>query len=280
MVAASLGIGPVPARGATTAVVVGAGDIASCSSRGDQQTANLLDGIGGTVFTAGDNAYARGTRWQFRHCYAVSWGRHLTRTRPSPGNHDYETAGAAGYFDYFGWRAGKRGQGWYAYDRGTWRIYALNSNCGEVGCTIGSRQQRWLAADLAAHPHQCVLAYWHHPRFSSGAHGNQVQVRGLWVTLYRAGADVIVNGHDHDYERFAPQSPSSAADPANGIREFVVGTGGKSLKGFDVIKPNSQLRSTGTYGVLRMTLHPGSYDWKFQPEAGKSFTDAGTQACH
>jgi hypothetical protein len=160
ILAAGLFIGPGPAtEGSTTAVLVGAGDIASCSSKADQRTASLLEGISGTVFTAGDNAYPTGSGWQFRHCYAASWGRVLDRTRPAPGNHDYETSGASGYFDYFGWRAGRRGSGWYAYDRGAWRIYVLNSNCGEVGgCYVGSRQERWLRADLAAHPRQCVLA--------------------------------------------------------------------------------------------------------------------------
>ena len=282
LLAAGLLIGPAPAAdGSTTAVLVGAGDIARCDASQDQATARLLDGIGGTVFTAGDNAYTRGTLWQFRHCYASSWGRHLRRTRPAPGNHDYETARAAGYFGYFGWRAGDASRGWYRYDRGTWRIYVLNSNCSEVGgCYMGSRQQRWLAADLAAHPRDCVLAIWHHPRFSSGYHGNQTQVRGLWVTLYNAGADVILNGHDHDYERFAPQDYSGNADPMNGVREFVVGTGGAEQRSLRARKPNSEVSSDSAFGVLKLSLHPGSYDWQFVPVAGDSFTDSGSAACH
>jgi hypothetical protein len=279
---ASLLIGPPGgAAGATTAVLVGAGDIASCSTAADQRTAGLLDGIGGTVFTAGDNAYPRGTLWQFRHCYAASWGRHFDRTRPAAGNHDYGTPGAAGYFDYFRWRAGHRGKGWYAYNRGTWRIYVLNSNCAEVGgCYVGSRQERWLRADLAAHPHRCVLAYWHHPRFSSGFHGNQKQVRGFWVTLYGAGADIVVNGHDHDYERFAPQDYSANADPANGIREFVVGSGGAERRAMEAPHANSEVSNAKTYGVLKLTLRDGSYAWRFVGVPGSTFTDSGSDTCH
>jgi hypothetical protein len=280
---AGLLIGPPGegAAGASIAVLVGAGDIATCSSWADQRTARLLDDIGGTVFTAGDNAYPRGTLWQFRHCYAPSWGRHFDRTRPAVGNHEYATADADGYFDYFRWRAGERGKGWYAYNRGTWRIYVLNSNCSEVGgCYVGSRQERWLRADLAAHPRQCVLAIWHHPRYSSGFHGNQNQVRGFWVTLYDAGADVVVNGHDHDYERFAPQDYSANADPERGIREFVVGTGGAERRPMETLRGNSEVANASTFGVLKLTLRAGSYAWRFVGVPGSTFTDSGSDACH
>jgi hypothetical protein len=280
---ASLLIGPSGERvaGATTAVLVGAGDIASCDSKADQRTAGLLDDIGGTVFTTGDNAYPSGTGWQFRHCYAASWGRHFDRTRPAVGNHEYETPGANGYFDYFAWRAGERGKGWYAYNRAGWRIYVLNSNCSKVGgCFVGSRQERWLRADLTAHPHECVLAYWHHPRFSSGFHGNQKQVRGFWVALYDAGADVIVNGHDHDYERFAPQDFSANPDPGGGIREFVVGTGGRQLRALGAPHSNSEVANAGTFGVLKLTLGAGSYAWQFVGIPGSGFTDSGSGTCH
>ena len=264
--------GPVP-------TLIGAGDIASCSYGTDSQTAALLDEEAGTVITLGDNAYSRGTAAQFEDCYGPTWGRHLKRTRPAPGNHEYETLGAAGYFGYFGDRAGVRGQGWYAYDRGAWRIYALNSNCTEIGgCWIGSRQQRWLAADLAAHPRDCVLAYWHHPFFSSGFHGNDPSVRGLWKTLQAAGAEVVLNGHDHDYERFAPQTWQGQASGL-GIRQFVVGTGGAALRPFGATKPNSEVRSDNAHGVLRLRLHDGMYRWRFISTGGV-FSDAGTGICH
>lgn len=280
LVALSLQLPPVAAA-ASTVVLVGAGDIGRCDTWRDQKTGNLLDGIEGTVFTAGDNAYPSGSSSNYVHCYGPAWGRFKDRTKPTPGNHDYHTAGAAGYFGYFGAAAGRPGKGWYAYTRGTWRIYALNSNCSEVGgCWVGSVQQRWLAADLAAHPHQCVLAYWHHPRFSSGFHGNQKQVRGLWVTLFDAGADVIVNGHDHDYERFAPQDYSGNADPASGIREFVVGTGGAELRPMGAPIANSEVRDARSAGVLKLSLRAGAYDWQFVPIPTASFTDSGSAACH
>jgi hypothetical protein len=264
----------------TVETLIGAGDIASCAYTTDSQTATLLDNEWGTVVALGDNAYLKGTGAQYQDCYGPTWGRHLKRTRPVPGNHEYETANASGYFGYFGARAGTRGQGWYAYDRGAWRIYALNSNCAEIGgCWVGSRQQRWLVADLAAHPHDCVLAYWHHPYFSSGFHGNDIEVRGLWKALQAAGAEVVLNGHDHDYERFAPQNWQGQADPSHGIREFVVGTGGTGLRPFQVVKPNSVVRSHTTHGVLRLRLHDGMYRWRFISTDG-AFSDTGTANCH
>ena len=270
-----------PARAAGDPVLVGAGDIADCGGRGDEATARVLDGIGGTVFTLGDNAYENGTSAEFRDCYAPSWGRHKTRTRPAPGNHDYNTPGADGYFDFFGRRAGAPGRGYYSYDRGAWHVVVLNSNCGEVRCTIGSRQERWLRADLAANESACTLALSHHPRFSSGMHGEQTSVLPLWEALYDAGAEVVLSGHDHDYERFAPQSPAGVLDPSRGIRQFVVGTGGRELRPFRAIRePNSQAGSSDTFGVLKLTLHPAGYSWKFVPVAGSAFTDTGTARCH
>jgi Calcineurin-like phosphoesterase len=273
----------LPAEAASqdsVATLIGAGDIASCAYTTDSQTAALLDDEWGTVLALGDNAYTKGSAEQYQNCYGPTWGRHLKRTRPVPGNHEYRTTAAAGYFGYFGSRAGTPGKGWYAYDRGAWRVYALNSNCAEVGgCWIGSRQQRWLEADLAAHPRDCVLAYWHHPYFSSGSHGNIAEVRGLWKTLQAAGAEVVLNGHDHDYERFAPQTWQGLADPANGIREFVVGTGGTAVEAFNVIKPNSEVRNHSAHGVLRLRLHDGMYRWRFISTDG-SFSDAGTTSCH
>ncbi len=267
---------------AAGAVMVGAGDIAKCSTEADEATAKLLDNIPGTVFTVGDNAYPSGTASEFKNCYGPSWGRHKSRTRPALGNHEYETAGASGYFGYFGAAAGDPDRGYYSYDRGEWHVVALNSNCKEVGgCGADSPQGRWLRNDLANHPAECTLAYFHHPLFSSGGdHGNQPQVRPLWKALYAANADVIVGAHDHSYERFAPQGPDGARNKERGIRQFVVGTGGGTQRGFGKIRPNSQARNASTPGVLKLTLEPGSYAWKFVPVAGKTFTDSGTKGCH
>jgi hypothetical protein len=261
-------------------VLVGAGDIANCSTSADSATARLLDRIPGTVFTLGDNAYPRGSGSDFRRCYRPTWGRHEGRTRPAPGNHDYSTAGADGYFDYFDPNPGARGQGWYSYDRGTWHIVVLNSNCSKIGgCGPGSAQVRWLKGDLAANAGRNVLAYWHHPRFTSGKHGNSTDVGTFWNVLYANGADIVLNGHDHDYERFAPQDPGGHADPQHGIRQFVVGTGGTPLRSKGSTAANSQVFSS-THGVLKLTLGPDSYDWRFVPIAGKTFTDAGSGSTH
>ena len=221
---------PAPAAG--SAVLVGAGDIASCGSSGDEATAALLDGIAGTVFTTGDNVYESGTASEFANCYGPSWGRHRARTRPVPGNHDWNTANAQGYRDYFGFGPGPL---WYSYNLGNWHVVVLDSNCGNVGgCGAGSAQHTWLVNDLAADTRACTVALWHHPRFSSGGeHGSSNATAAFWTALYADGAEVILNGHDHDYERFAPQNPSAVADP-NGIREFVVGTGGKSFYAFGI----------------------------------------------
>jgi hypothetical protein len=263
-------------------VLVGAGDIASCSSSGDEATANLLDGISGTVFTLGDNAYENGSAAEFANCYDPTWGRHKARTMPAVGNQEYQTPGASGYFGYFGAAAGDADEGYYSYDRGQWHIISLNSMCENVGgCGASSPMVTWLKNDLAANPAACTLAYFHHPLFNSGAeHGNDPKMRPSWDALYAAGAEVVLSGHEHTYERFAPQTPAGAADPAQGIREFVVGTGGASHYSFGTIQPNSEVRNADTYGVLKLTLHPGSYDWRFVPEAGKTFTDSGTDQCH
>jgi hypothetical protein len=272
-----------PARAQGDGVVlVGAGDIASCTSHGDEATADLLDAIEGVVFTLGDHAYEAGTPIEFAACYEPSWGRHKARTRPAPGNHEYLSPGASGYFDYFGNAAGKPGNGYYSYDLGAWHIIVLDSNCGEIGgCERGSPQERWLRADLAAHPRPCTLAYWHHPRFSSGPHGNEPALDAFWQALYAHGADIVLAAHDHVYERFAPQRPDGAPDPSRGIRQFIIGTGGASRHRF--IEPsvaNSEVRNDDTHGVLKLALRPGSYDWQFIPVAGKTFTDSGTGRCH
>jgi acid phosphatase type 7 len=263
-------------------VLVGAGDIASCQSSGDEATANLLDSISGTVFTTGDNAYEDGTASEFAQCYDSSWGRHKARTKPTVGNHEYHTPGASGYYNYFGSAAGDPNKGYYSYDLGGWHIISLNSMCENVGgCGATSPMVTWLKADLAANPKACTAAYFHHPLFNSGSeHGNDPKMRPSWDALYVAGAEVVLNGHEHVYERFAPQTPGGAADASQGIREFVVGTGGKSHFPFGTIQPNSQVRNDDTNGVLKLTLHSGSYEWEFVPEAGKTFTDSGTDQCH
>jgi len=263
-------------------VLVGAGDIADCKDlTGAEATAKLLDQLAGTVMAVGDLAYPDGSKENFA-CYDKTWGRAKSRTRPAPGNHEFHAAGASPYFDYFGATAGDPKTGYYSYELGAWHIIVLNSECKDVGgCEPGSPQERWLRSDLAAHPAACKLAYWHKPLFSSGgAHGNDLTVKPLFQALYDAQADVVVGGHDHDYERFAPQNPDGAADPANGIREFVVGTGGKNHRPFRESKLNSEVRDATAFGVLKLTLKPKSYDWQFIPEAGKIFTDSGTGACH
>ena len=258
-------------------VLVGAGDIADCDSAGDEATAALLDSIPGTVFTTGDNVYSDGTASQFANCYDPTWGRHKARTYPSSGNHDYHTAGAAGYFDYFGLKAGDPDKGYYSYDLGTWHIIVLNSN---ISMAVGSPQEQWLRADLAAHPVTCTLAYWHHPRFSSGSyHGSSTRVQPLWQALYDYGADVVLAGHEHNYERFAPQDPQGIADPVEGIRQFVVGSGGSTHYDFGSPIANSEVRNADAFGVLKLTLHFDSYSWEFVPESGKTFTDFGDAPC-
>jgi acid phosphatase type 7 len=276
--------GPSPYPSATPStptsadpVLVGAGDIAG-NGTGDSTTAALLDSIPGTVYTLGDNVYDNGTIAEYNAYYDPTWGRHKARTKPSPGNHDYHTPGAAGYYGYFGAAAGDRAKGYYSYDLGNWHIAVINSN---IARGVGSEQERWLRADLAASTKPCSLAYWHHPRFTSGAtHGPETTMAPVWQALYDFNAEVVLSGHNHQYERFAPQNPMGQLDTARGIREFVAGTGGQSHYGFGTIQPNSEVRNGDTFGVLKLTLHSDSYDWQFVPEAGKTFTDRGTGACH
>ena len=264
-------------------VLVGAGDIADCTNLSPAaKTAVLLDGVQGTVFTLGDNAYLSGTPKQFADCYAPTWGRHKARTRPAVGNHDYRTSHASGYFEYFGKAAGDLDKGYYSYDLGAWHVVVLNSNCGEVGgCGRDSRQAVWLREDLAVHPTLCTAAMWHHPRFSSGGeHGDDPTTRDLWQVLYDAGAEFVLSGHEHTYERFAPQNADGRADPDRGLRQFVVGTGGRELYSWGRIKANSEVRENRTFGVLKLTLHADSYDWEFLPVDAESFTDKGSEKCH
>lgn len=263
-------------------VLVGAGDIADCSSTGDEATASLVANIPGTVFTVGDNVYDNGTASEFADCYDPSWGQFKSRTRPAVGNHEYNTPGAAGYYGYFGAAAGDPSRGYYSYDVGAWHIVVLNAECDQIGgCGPGSPQEQWLRADLAAHPTTCTAAIWHEPRYSSGAnHGDDLSTATFWEDLYYAGAELIVNGHDHDYERFAPMDPRGNLDANHGLREIVVGTGGKSLTNFGTIEANSVARNAADFGVLELTLHDTSYDWQFVPVPGGSgFSDAGVGTC-
>jgi Calcineurin-like phosphoesterase len=268
-----------------TVVLVGAGDVATCKAlAGAQATADLLAHIPGTIFVVGDLAIPDGSEQEFADCYGPTWGKFKDRTRPAPGNHEYHAHGASPYFDYFGAAAGDPGKGYYSYDLGAWHIVSLNSNCSEFpgGCGTDSPQLEWLRKDLAEHPAPCTLAYWHHPLFSTGLkHGNDPEMTPFWQALYAAGAEVVINGHDHDYERFAPQNPDGAADPKCGIREFVAGMGGNpSHRSFGPSVANSQARNANTFGVLKLTLHPHSYDWQFIPVEGGRFTDSGTAECH
>lgn len=267
----------------SASTVIAAGDIAECGNDGDEQTAALVKGIGGTVLTLGDTVYESGTSAEFRDCYEPGWGQFKSRTRPAVGNHEYLTDNAAPYFAYFGASAGKAGEGWYAFDEGSWRIYALNSNCSKAGgCDPGSPQYEWLKADLAANPRDCVLAYWHHPLFTDGPHADDEGggADSFWDLLYRSGADVVLNGHDHHYQRWVPQDPHGNADASRGIREFVVGTGGKGLSEPDRSPGNLQVSNADSLGVLVLRLQAGSYSWEFKPISGNSFSDSGSGTCH
>ena len=268
------------------AVLVGAGDIASCQEpEGARATARLLEQVPGTIFAAGDLAYERGSPAEFRTCYDTTWGEFKARTKPVPGNHEYADPKATGYFQYWGEQAGPLGQGYYSYDLGAWHIIALNTNCSARvlgGCGEGSPEEVWLRHDLADHPNACVVAYGHHPLFSSGilkSHAIHPELKPLWQDLYTAHVAVVVAGHEHSYERFAPQNPDGLADPVNGIREFVVGTGGRSLDPLGFAMANSEVRNAGTYGVLKLTLLPGRYTWQFIPVEGKTFFDSGSGEC-
>ncbi len=261
------------------ASLLAAGDIAGCSNRGDEATAKLLDGLAGTIATLGDNVYESGTASEFSNCYHPSWGRHKSRTKPATGNHDYHTSGASGYFGYF---TPEVQTSYYSYELGSWHIVVLNSNCTEAGgCGAGSPQETWLRQDLAAHPTACTLAYWHHPRFSFGNYGNDTRMQALWQALDAAGAEIVLAGHDHNYQRWAPLNPDGTLDRERGIRQFVVGTGGRSHYPLKTPPPaNAEAFNGDTFGVLQLTLHPTSYEWQFIPEAGKSFRDAGSGECH
>jgi hypothetical protein len=268
-------------------VLVGAGDIASCKDpEGAKATAKLIEQIPGTVFAAGDLAYEKGSAKEFKNCYDPTWGRFKDRTKPALGNHEYVDPTAQAYFDYWGEQAGPRGKGYYSYDLGAWHVVVLNTNCdakGVGGCGSGSPQEAWLKADLAEHSKACIIAYGHHALFSSGVfkrHAIHPELKQLWEDLYLTHADLVIAGHEHSYERFAPQDPEGQADAEHGIREIVVGTGGRSHDLLGFATPNSEERDWQTYGVLKLTLSPGKYTWEFIPEEGKDFHDSGSGACH
>ena len=255
-------------------IFVGAGDIAGCTTRfRDEATADLLDGIEGTVFALGDNVQGTGTEEDFANCYHPTWGRHKARTWPAVGNHEYNVPGAEPHFAYWGERAGPAGKGYYSYDLGGWHIVVLNSN------VLFAEQNEWLEADLAASASQCTLAYWHHPWFTSSTYQGSEELLRFIEILHQAGADVVLTGHAHGYERFAPQTPEGIADEAGGIRHFVVGTGGAPFHPFRRIKRNSEVRAL-TYGLLKLELFPDRYTWEFMPAEGEVFTDAGEGRCH
>jgi acid phosphatase type 7 len=257
-------------------VLVGAGDIAMCPGGAQEATAQLLDRVGGTVFTAGDNVYYGPTAEHYTQCYGLTWGRHLSRTRPTPGNHDYESPGPSTYFAYFGAAAGDPGLGYYSYDIASWHVVALNT---ELSVKPGSSQYAWLQSDLASYPARCTVAYFHYPLFSSSQGGPIAAMRDVWRLLYANGVDVVINGNDHVYERFAPQDPDGKYDGARGIVEFIVGTGGATLYGFGTPLANSESRAS-VYGVLKLSLQSGTYAWEFMPATPGAFSDSGVGTCH
>jgi acid phosphatase type 7 len=266
----------------------GSGTIKRCRQRATSRLLGRLNPA--AVLALGDIQYYCGGYSAFLQSYDLSWGAFKSITHPSVGNHEYLTsggtgcnaanAGANGYFTYFGAAAGQRGQGYYSYDVGSWHLIALNSNCADAGgCSAGTPQGRWLAADLAAHRNMCTLAYWHIPLFSAGGRARP-NSKPFWQRLYANNADVILSAHDHTYERFAPQTPHGARDNARGIREFIVGTGGANHTSFQATAANSEVRNSTTYGVLKLTLHARSYHWRFVPVAGQAFADSGSGSCH
>ena len=276
-----------PEVGDPVTVLVGAGDIAGCQNpQGALETAKLIEKIPGTVFTLGDLAYDAVTLGQFQNCYGRSWGKFKARTRPALGNHEYRERAAAPYFQYWAGQAGPLGKGYYSYELGAWHVVVLNTNCEAVGlggCAAGSPEDNWLRQDLAGHRDACIVAYGHHALFSSGifrSHAVHPELKRLWEDLYAAHADLVLAGHEHSYERFAPQDPEGRADPQHGIREIVVGTGGRSHDPLGLPVPNSEKQNYDTYGVLKLTLASQGYTWQFIPEEGKTFRDSGSGVCH
>jgi hypothetical protein len=285
----------VTASTAATAVVAAAGDIAcdpsdpnyhggsgtSTACRQKYTSDLLVNGDYDAVLALGDLQYDSGSLSDFNAVYDPTWGRVKSITYPVVGNHEYGQSGASGYFDYFGSRAGARGKGYYSFDLASWHIIAINSNCGQVSCSANSTQEQWLRADLAAHTNDCTLAMWHHARWSSGHDGDNTFMQTMWKDLVDGDAEILLSGHSHDYERFGPQDANGNLDTSNGVRQFVVGTGGAFFTGLGTgFDDNSQAHQNDTYGILKLTLNPTSYAWQFVPEAGKSYNDSGTTSCH
>lgn len=263
-------------------VIYAAGDIAQCGRRpptesGAARTGELLRQTTGPIMALGDLAYPNGSYVDFATCFEPTWGELKPRILPVPGNHEYVTPQAGPYFAYFGAAAGEPGKGYYSTRIGAWHIVALNSN---IDAETGSAQERWLRSDLAANRTKCTLVFWHHPVFTSAGRGLNPKMQDIWKTLYAVGVDVVLNGHEHEYERFAPQTPEGASDPARGIREFVVGTGGAHTGFFGITQPNSESRETAVFGVLKLTLREDGYSWRFLPVAGQKFNDSGEGRCH
>ena len=284
------------ATASSTVVVAAAGDVAcdpddanyrsgTGTSTACRQlyTSNLLvNGDFDAVLALGDLQYNSGSITDFDEVYDPTWGRVKSIKYPVVGNHEYGQSNASGYFQYFGSRAGTAGQGWYSFDVGSWHIVAINSECDRIGgCGTGSPEETWLRNDLAAHPAQCTIAMWHKGRYSSGHDGDNTFMQAMWADLYNAGVEMLLSGHSHDYERFAPQDVSGHLDQSHGVRQFIVGTGGAFFTGLgSSIDANSQAHHNDTHGVLQLTLRSGAYDWKFLPEAGKTYSDSGTTSCH
>jgi 3',5'-cyclic AMP phosphodiesterase CpdA len=256
-------------------VFAGAGDIAVCGSDAAERTAQLLDRLPGFVFSLGDNVYPHSTVDLLLKCYEPTWGRHRARTFASPGNHDWEVQAGTPYFGYFGAAAGPAGLGYHSFTIGGWHVLSLNSN---IAADAASPQYRWAKQDAAANPGACTLAMWHHPVFNSGSYGNDSRMKDVWRMLDATGVDLVITGHEHSYERFAPQDADGRPDPL-GIRQFVVGTGGADRRPFVMIQPNSEARSSDTWGVLKLVLRASSYEWEFLPVEGAAFRDAGSSDC-
>lgn len=265
----------------TTVTLWAVGDAATCGTDRDDAVARFLANQEGLIALLGDVVYEKGTSTEFGRCFDPIYGQLKDRLRPAVGNHEYGTRGAQGYFDYFGSLAGEPGRGWYSYDVGAWHVIVLNSNCKQVGgCGPDSPQYQWLLGDLTAHPTLCTLAYWHHPRWSSGEHGNFESMQSIWELLYRTGVDLVLSGHDHDYERFLPLDAQGQPDRERGIVQFVVGTGGRSLRPLGDRLPTSAIGTDRSYGVLELHLSDGHYAWRFHTVAGAPFEDSGDGSCH
>jgi acid phosphatase type 7 len=273
-----------PTQSASSTVLIAVGDISSCTSDQDEVVAGMVGQLlkanqNAKLALLGDIAYENGTAAEFKNCYDPAWGKFKPRTYPAPGNHEYNSANAAPYYQYFGTRAANPSQGYYSYDLGRWHLVAINSNCGAIGgCGQGSPQLEWLKQDLRTSTAKCTIAYWHHPRFSSGRHGDHSAMQEIWAALAAAKVELVMAGHDHTYERFTRVNAAGQRDP-NGMRSFVVGTGGRAFYGFSRPNDRSVVKNNDTYGVLKLTLGASGYDWKFIGQPGSRFSDSGSDIC-